>query len=206
MPDDPMSIAVAALYLKATQPDLDITDPYELTDVQFQAAVALLTAQHALVGSYWNTVPQLVAALTSGAVTAGPGPQIAANQVNGPAATGTVDAVVPKEGATGWADNWMVYAKARNPNCMYLWMDFITRPAVQAQVAPSVGEAPANPKACDEIAKVDPAFCGTLHAQDGAFAASLAFARTPLADCGDARGTTCTGYDEWRQAWQEIRG
>ena len=56
---------------------------------------------------------------------------------------------------------------------MYLWMDFITRPAVQAQVAMSFGEAPANPKACSEIAKVDPAFCDTFHVGDEAFASQV---------------------------------
>ncbi len=62
--------------------------------------------------------------------------QGAANAVSdGPAANEPVTAIVPKEGSTGWTTTWMVYAKARNPNCMYLWMDFITRPAVQAQVA-----------------------------------------------------------------------
>src|SRR3954462_5926039 len=37
--DSPIYIADAALYLKATKPDLKITNPYELDDTQFQAAV-----------------------------------------------------------------------------------------------------------------------------------------------------------------------
>src|SRR3954468_9193868 len=43
--DSPIYIADAALYLKATQPDLKITNPYELDDKQFQAAVDLLKTQ-----------------------------------------------------------------------------------------------------------------------------------------------------------------
>ena len=46
----------------------------------------------------------------------------------------------------------MVSSKAAHPNCMYMWMDYITSPQVQAQVAYYFGEAPANPKACAEIA------------------------------------------------------
>ena len=40
--DNPIYIADAALYLKATQPDLGIDNPYELDDKQFKAAVDLL--------------------------------------------------------------------------------------------------------------------------------------------------------------------
>ena len=43
--DSPIYIADAALYLKATQPDLGIDNPYELDDKQFQAAVDLLKQQ-----------------------------------------------------------------------------------------------------------------------------------------------------------------
>ncbi len=205
--DDPMSIADAALYLKATQPDLDITDVYELTAVQFAAAVALAKVQRGLIGAYWRDAASLTAALVSGNAVTGAGWQVAANHANtDPAGAEVVSARVPNEGATGWADTWMVYPKAANPNCMYLWMDFITRPAVQAQVAMSFGEAPANPKACSEIAKVDPAFCDTFHVGDEAFASQLAFWRAPSTDCGDARGETCIGYDAWRQAWALITG
>ncbi len=44
-PDNPIQIADAALYLKTHQPSLGITDPYELTQPQFQAAVSLLAGQ-----------------------------------------------------------------------------------------------------------------------------------------------------------------
>src|SRR4051812_47739449 len=51
--DSPIYIADAALYLMKTKPDLKITNPYELTQDQFQAAVDLLKAQHSMIGSYW---------------------------------------------------------------------------------------------------------------------------------------------------------
>ena len=43
--DDSIFIADAALWLKATQPDLGIDNPYQLTQEQFDAAVALLKKQ-----------------------------------------------------------------------------------------------------------------------------------------------------------------
>jgi putative spermidine/putrescine transport system substrate-binding protein len=205
--DDPLSIGDAALYLKATQPDLGITDVYELTAVQFQAAVALATVQRGLVGRYWNDTAELVAAWGAGTAVLGGAWQVAANAINADqGGNGPVQAIMPKEGSTGWSTTWMAYSKARNPNCMYLWMDFITRPAVQAQVAMAVGEAPANPKACETIATTDPTFCSTFHVDDAALAGRVAFARLPLPDCGDDRGATCQGYDAWRQAWQQITG
>src|SRR5262249_9737571 len=55
VPDDPMFIADAALYLAKTRPGLGIRDPYELDETQFAAVVQLLTAQRALVAEYWQT-------------------------------------------------------------------------------------------------------------------------------------------------------
>ena len=44
VPDNPIQIADAALYLSKTKPSLKITDPYELNATQFNAAVNLLKA------------------------------------------------------------------------------------------------------------------------------------------------------------------
>ncbi len=55
-----------------------------------------------------------------------------------------IDAVKPVEGATGWSDTWMISSKAKNPNCMYMWMDHIISPQANAEVAEWFGEAPSN--------------------------------------------------------------
>src|SRR5512135_1638869 len=44
----PIYIADAALYLKATKPELGITDPYELNEAQFAAALELLRQQRTI--------------------------------------------------------------------------------------------------------------------------------------------------------------
>ena len=60
-------IADAALWLKATQPDLGIDDPYQLSQEQFDAAVALLKKQAPNVGEYWPGTPATqIAAYTNG--------------------------------------------------------------------------------------------------------------------------------------------
>src|SRR5215212_9821537 len=69
--DSPIYIADAALYLKATQPDLGIENPYELDDKQFGAAVDLLKKQRAIIGEYWSDYTKEQAAFTSGDSTIG---------------------------------------------------------------------------------------------------------------------------------------
>jgi putative spermidine/putrescine transport system substrate-binding protein len=200
--DSPIYIADAALYLKATKPDLKITDPYELDDAQFQAAVDLLKAQRALIGEYWADYAKAVQALESGDTVLGTEWQINVNLVNG-GKKAKVSSTVPKEGSTGWSDTWMVAAKAKHPNCMYKWMDWIVSPEVNAQVAEWFGEAPAQTKACDQTA--DKSHCATYHALDKAYADRISYWTTPTRNCGDSRGNTCKDYAAWTQAWTEIK-
>ena len=64
--DDPIYIADAAVYLKAHQPDLGITNPYELDDDQFNAAVDLLKQQHPNVGEYWSDAAKQINSFSNG--------------------------------------------------------------------------------------------------------------------------------------------
>src|SRR5882757_9552027 len=54
IPNNPIQIADAALYLSKTKPALGIKDPYELTSDQLNAAVALLKTQRPLIKAYWG--------------------------------------------------------------------------------------------------------------------------------------------------------
>ena len=200
--DSPIYIADAALYLKATKPDLKITNPYELDDTQFQAAVDLLKQQKSLVGEYWADYTKAVQALESGDTVLGTQWQVNVNLVNA-GKKAKVQSTVPKEGSTGWSDTWMVSAKAEHPNCMYKWMDWITSPEVNAQVAEWFGEAPAQTEACTHTA--DKSHCTTYHALDKAYADRISYWTTPTRNCGDSRGNTCKDYAAWTQAWTEIK-
>jgi putative spermidine/putrescine transport system substrate-binding protein len=201
-------VADAALYLKAHQPDLGITDPYELTQPQFDAAVALLKAQHGFVGKYWEAYSDEIDNFTSGATVVG---TTWPYQTNTLKASGVkVEAVVPMEGMTGWADTWMLASKAKHPNCMYKWMAWMVTPHVQAEVAEYFGEAPANPKACAELDKTYGSygvkdFCTLYSVNDKAFYDAISFWKTPQADCGDSRGATCVPYDQWVTQFQAVK-
>jgi putative spermidine/putrescine transport system substrate-binding protein len=202
--DAPIYIADAALYLMTAKPELGIKDPYSLKQNQFDAAVALLKGQRAAIGEYWNDYTKAQAAFESGSTVIGTTWQIIYNLAvaNNP----KLQTVLPKEGATGWSDTWMISSKATHPNCMYKWMDYITSPDVQAQVATYFGEAPANQKACDAIAATDATFCDTFKAKDESFAKAVHFWATPRKKCLDGSGDDCVPFSEWIKAWTEIKG
>ena len=92
-------IAAAAVYLMSTQPDLGIKNPYALDQEQFDAAVALLTAQQPQVGSYWASYADAQKALENGSTVVGSTWQIIVNLAQADSAP--VASVLPKEGATG---------------------------------------------------------------------------------------------------------
>jgi putative spermidine/putrescine transport system substrate-binding protein len=105
----------------------------------------------------------------------------------------------------------MLSSKAQHPNCMLKWMTWMLTPEVQTQVAEYFGEAPANPKACKYLDATYGSygfkdFCNLFGVNDPNFYNSVAFWKTPLADCADDRGQTCIDYSVWTQKWTEIKG
>jgi putative spermidine/putrescine transport system substrate-binding protein len=199
-------IADAAVYLMATQPDLKITNPYELDADQFTAAVDLLKQQKPAIGKYWdgNTYADQVTTFKSGETTVGTTWPYQVNLMAAEKPPLSVTALKPKEGTTGWSDTWMISTKAAHPNCTYLWMNYIISPQANAKVAEWFGEAPSNSKACDYT--TDKNFCTTYHATDPSWWKDVYYWNTPTADCGDDRGEVCKTYADWRAAWTEIKG
>jgi putative spermidine/putrescine transport system substrate-binding protein len=204
VPDNPIQIADAALYLSKTKPELGIEDPYELTQEQFDAAVALLKQQKPLVKKYWALASDEIDLFKNGDADIG---------ASWPYQTNTLiaDKVpvkdgIPTEGATGWADTWMIAKNSQHVNCAYLWMKHVSTPKVQAQQAIYFGETPANTKACAEMDKMSPGSCKQYHADAPAsYFKQIKFWKTPVAECGNGK-TNCMPYSKWQEAWTEIRG
>jgi putative spermidine/putrescine transport system substrate-binding protein len=210
--DSPIFIADAAMYLMATEPDLGITDPYELTQEQFDASVDLLKQQSELISAYWALYTDEIDGFVDGSMVVGTAWPVNLTYTKGPEAANTA-AVIPSEGVTGWADTWMISANAPNPNCMLMWMDHTLQPDVQAEVGIYYGAAGSNVDSCAAIAEglgkggeelvdtVEYSFCG-----DAEFLNAIHLWKTPQVACGDDRGDTCIDYSQWTQAWTEVRG
>ncbi len=200
--DSPIYIADAALYLMATQPELGITNPYALDQDQFDASIALLEQQEDLVGQYWSLFTDQQAGLEDGSVLTGTTWQVIVNlaQANG----ATIDAVKPVEGATGWSDTWMISSQAKNPNCMYMWMDHITPPrptprspstSARRRATRSVAISPLIPITAPRSTPPTP----TTGPMSGTGP------RRPR-QCLDGRtDVACVPYTEWVNAWSQLR-
>jgi putative spermidine/putrescine transport system substrate-binding protein len=198
-------IADAALYLMEHQPDLGITNPYQLNQEQFDAATALLEQQNAMVGQYWGTAQEQIDAFQAGEITVGTSWQYQANVLSD--AEEPVGVTLPEEGSTGWSDTWMISSEAEHPNCMYMWMNHMLDPETSAMATVWFGEAPTSEAACQAAEELSPGHCDTFHATDEAYFDQIWFWNTPQADCADDDdATTCKTNDDWIQAWAEITG
>jgi putative spermidine/putrescine transport system substrate-binding protein len=204
VPDNPIQIADAALYLMKTQPNLKITDPYELKQNQFDAAVKLLKDQRPLIKKYWALASDEISLFQNGDVTVGAAWPYQTIQLK--AAGAPVADTIPSEGATGWGDTWMLGTKATHPNCAYLWTAYVSTPKVQATQALFFGETPVNTKACAEMETLQAGSCAQYHADAaGSYFDTIKFWKTPIAQCGDG-SSSCIPYDQWVAAWTTIKG
>ncbi len=205
VPDNAIQIADAALYLSKTKPSLGITDPYELTQSQFDATVALLKQQQPLIKHYWALATDEISLFQNGDVTVGaawPYQTIQLQQNGGPFAD-----TIPQEGATGWADTWMLATKAPHPNCAYKWVQWVSTAQVQAEQAISFGETPVNSKACAQMDALQSGSCHQYHADEtgASYFNTIKFWKTPLATC-DNGSQNCVPYAQWVSAWTTIKG
>jgi putative spermidine/putrescine transport system substrate-binding protein len=151
---------------------------------------------------YWGLSSDEVSLFKNGDVTIG---------ASWPYTTGLLQAakvpvkeIIPKEGATGWLDTWMLSAKAKHPNCAYSWYAYISSPKVQALQAVTYGETPVNKLACAEMNKLSKGSCGQYHANSPeAYYRSIKFWKTPVADCGNGK-KNCMDYTKWVSAWNQA--
>ena len=203
--DSPIYIADAALYLSAHNPDLGITDPYELTQDQLTAATDLLRQQAGMIKKYWAVYTDEIDGFNAGDMVIGTAWPVNL-QYTAAAGKVPVDAVIPSEGVTGWADTWMMSSNAQHPNCMLMWMEYTLRSDIQTQVAEFYGATPSNTASCDQLNADLGADADSYHCGDDTFLSQVKLWKTPLSECGDDRGQACVDYAAWTNAWTEIRG
>jgi putative spermidine/putrescine transport system substrate-binding protein len=204
VPDNPIQIADAALYLSKSQPSLGISDPYELTQTQFNAAITLLKAQRPLIVKYWALASDEIDLFKNGdAVIGASWPYQLTTLL---ADKAPVADTIPSQGATGWLDTWMLSAKAPHPNCAYKWLAYISTPKVQAEQAVYYGETPVNSLACPYMNAIAKGSCAQYHANAPlSYFKQIKFWKTPIATCDNGKND-CVDYTEWQQAWTQLKG
>ena len=119
----------------------------------------------------------------------------------------TVADTIPSEGATGWADSWLLAAKAPHPNCAYKWMAYISTPKVQAEQAVSYGETPGQlaglPAHGQDLPRARAPRCTPTSRTPTS--RPIKFWKTPLAQCDNGK-TDCVPFQQWVTAWTQITG
>ena len=204
VPNNTIQIADAALYLMKTKPSLGIKDPYELTKSQLDSVVSLLKKQKKLIKKYWGSAADEINLFKGGDTVIGaswPYQTLALQAAKVP-----VKELIPKEGATGWADTWMLAKKAKHPNCAYMWMKYVTTPQVEAKQALVFGETPVNPKACKYMNQMEKGSCAKYHLnQPLSYYKRIYFWKTPVPDCGNGQ-KNCMDNNAWQRAWTQITG
>jgi len=203
--DSSIFIADAALHLMATQPDLGIEDPYQLSQEQFDAAIELLRELDANEPLYWGDFNDQIASYASGDIVVG---TTWPYQVNLLQAEGEpIEAVVPDEGTTGWSDTWMMHAEAEHPNCMLMWMDHMMSAEANAMATVWFGEAATSEEACEAAEALSEGHCVAQHAGDAEYWENIWYWSTPQEDCADDDAdTTCVTQEDWVEAWTSLRG
>ncbi|MEG1039152.1 MAG: putative ABC transporter substrate-binding protein YdcS [Pseudomonas sp.] len=194
--DGPIYIADAALYLKSAKPELGIQNPYELNETQYKAVLELLRQQQPLIHRYWHDATVQMSDVKNEGVVASSSWGYMVNTLK--ADNQPVSSVIPKEGATGWADTTMLHAEAKHPNCAYKWMDWSLQPKVQGDVAAWFGSLPAVPAACSGSELLGADGCKTNGFDNFD---KIAFWKTPQAE-----GGKFVPYSRWTQDYIAIMG
>lgn len=198
--DSPIHIADAANYLMAHKPALGIKSPYELNEVQYKAALDLLRQQRTLVSRYWHdAMIQIDDFKNEGVVASGAWPfQVNLLQSE----QQPIASTIPEEGVTGWADTIMLHAKAKNPNCAYMWMEHSLSSNLQSDLGVWFGANPSVPAACtDKRGMLDEATCKKNGMNDFE---KIKFWVTPTAKCNSQ--TACVPYYRWVSDYIAVMG
>jgi putative spermidine/putrescine transport system substrate-binding protein len=196
--DGPIYIADAALYLMKHKPDLGITDPYELNQAQYDAALELLRGQRQIVSRYWHDAFIQIDDFKNEGVVASSSWPFQVNLLR--ADNQPIASVVPEEGATGWADSTMMHVDAPHPNCAYMWLEHSLNPKLQGDLAAWFGSVPANLAACTGNELLGDGGCETNGL--GNFE-QIHFWRTPVSSCSQGE---CVPYYRWVSDYIAVLG
>ncbi|HEY8866404.1 MAG TPA: ABC transporter substrate-binding protein [Solirubrobacteraceae bacterium] len=186
VPDNPIQIADPALQFFGQ------SNPFSISSATLDQVKAKLKQQRPLVRKYWVLATDFEQLFKSGDAVVGSGWPLMTVALRN--AGVNVGEVIPKEGVTGWSDSWMLAKNAKNPICAYKYMNYVTSPKVQKQVANVTAYSPANLKTCEVVG---PKSCKDLHIRDTKYYDTIKYWQTP---------TKPTNYRQWTDVWGEVKG
>lgn len=189
--DGPIYIADAALYLMHNNKSLGITNPYELDETQFKAAVDLLRKQRKIVPKYWHDAFVQIDDFKNEGFVASSSWPFQVNLLR--AQKAPISSTIPVEGATGWADTTMLHVDSKHPNCAYKWLEHSLNPKLQGDLAAWFGSVPVNLEACKGNPLLGDNGC-KINGLDNF--EKIWFWRTPESNCEGGK-KTCVPYHRW---------
>ncbi len=205
VPDNPIQIADAALYLKKTQPSLGIKDPYELNSTQFNATINLLKKQKPLIKRYWPSGGQEISDFKNGNVVIGAAWPYQLSQLL--AGEGSGQGRDPEGRRNGMARHLDGVGAHEEPRLRLQ----VARLHLDAEGAGAAGHV-LRRDACqlEGVPDHEQARQGLVRAVPRERAARSTssrshFWKTPLADCGNGK-KNCMDYTKWQQAWTQLKG
>jgi len=181
------SIATAALYL-------GIKNPYHLGDADFDRVKKVLETAKGCSKAFYSGFGDAANYFASGdAVT---GMSIGSLITKLASEKGAdVAEVIPKEGAIGWVDTWMITkAGADKADLAYKWLNYMQSPEVQLDVSKQTNFAPTIKGVAD---KLDPDIRKTLHLDDPTYLQRLVPQESPQAP---------DTFEKRIALWNTIRG
>src|SRR3954452_19729609 len=186
VPNNPIQIADPALQFFGQK------DPYSIDQATLDKVKSKLQDQKPLVRKYWVLATDFEDLFKSGDATVGAGWPLMTNDLK--KAGLNVKEVLPKEGVTGWSDSWMLAKNAKHPICAYKYMNYVTKPDVQAKVVGVTAYSPANVKTCEVVGAER---CKELHVRDEKYYNAIKYWKTPVSP---------TNYREWTDTFNQVLG
>ena len=193
--DSPIYIADAAVYLKATQPDLGIENPYELDEdaVRGRGRPAQAADGRSSASTGRDAAKQ-ISAFTSGDSVVGTTWQVPVNLLDGRQACRS-RRHCPRRARPGWSDTWMISSKAQEPE-LHVPLDGLHHQPGGERAGGGVVRRGARRTRRRASSRRTRSTARSSTPTTRSTSSRSTTGRRRTKDCGDDRGEVCKDYSE----------